>query len=343
MRRPVKESLEEAEETAEDLMVAAQLSAALEVSGWPKPGNVHRTADHPDTRFEHFLAGATAMGPTLRRTTLLGMKAGFGMIEVSEVEVGRLVRQAVSSVKQWHRGGNTHLGVCLMFVPLVAAAGKTYAEHGKTPPSDIAKNVDIVMRSTTPEDAAEVYKAILTVSTVQELGEVKGEQAPDLYDPKAKKRLLEEGISLFDVMETASGWDTIAGELTAGMRVSFKVGYPMLIDTFHQTQDINTATVHTFLTLLSKFPDTFIARKIGLKETSDIKKAVSIGRRKTGWISERAGHILELGGLTSEAGRVALSEFDRTLQSAQGELNPGTTADLTAASLLIAILDGLRF
>ena len=36
------------------IQCCAQLAAALEVSGWPKPGNVHRTADFTDTRFEHY-------------------------------------------------------------------------------------------------------------------------------------------------------------------------------------------------------------------------------------------------------------------------------------------------
>ncbi|MCK4382115.1 MAG: triphosphoribosyl-dephospho-CoA synthase, partial [Candidatus Lokiarchaeota archaeon] len=42
------------------------LSSLLELSGWPKPGNVHRTRNFEDTRFEHFLAGITAIQPNFR-------------------------------------------------------------------------------------------------------------------------------------------------------------------------------------------------------------------------------------------------------------------------------------
>ncbi|MDP6641398.1 MAG: triphosphoribosyl-dephospho-CoA synthase, partial [Nitrososphaerales archaeon] len=53
------------EKIAKDVMNAAQLAASLEVSATPKPGNVHRNADYPSTRFEHFLSGAVALGPAI--------------------------------------------------------------------------------------------------------------------------------------------------------------------------------------------------------------------------------------------------------------------------------------
>ncbi len=59
-------------------------------------------------------------------------------------------------------------------------------------------------------------------------------------------------------------------------------------------------------------------------------------------ISDRALKVLELGGLLTEKGRAALSELDDCLRRPRNELNPGTTADLTAASLMIAILCGFR-
>jgi len=55
-------------------MRAAQLAACLEVSGTPKPGNVHRAFDFPDTRFEHFLAGGVALGPATREVAGGGVR-----------------------------------------------------------------------------------------------------------------------------------------------------------------------------------------------------------------------------------------------------------------------------
>ena len=38
----------------------AQLAMCLEVSSSPKPGNIDRFSDYEDTRYEHFLASASA-------------------------------------------------------------------------------------------------------------------------------------------------------------------------------------------------------------------------------------------------------------------------------------------
>ena len=103
---------------ADEIMVAAQLAAALEVSGWPKPGNIHRTADFHDTRYEHFIASSIGFGPVMREAALRGVRVGIGELQPSEVGVGGLVKEAVAEGRRWHRGGNTHLGTILLFTPL---------------------------------------------------------------------------------------------------------------------------------------------------------------------------------------------------------------------------------
>ena len=68
----------------------ASLAALLEVSAYPKPGNVHRTRDFPDTKYEHFLAGSVAMGPAMSGLAVRGFDAAEGRIGWEDVEVGRL-------------------------------------------------------------------------------------------------------------------------------------------------------------------------------------------------------------------------------------------------------------
>jgi triphosphoribosyl-dephospho-CoA synthase len=143
-------------------------------------------------------------------------------------------------------------------------------------------------------------------------------------------------------MKAAAEWDLICYEWKSGMEISFEVGYPTLLKIFEETNDINAAVVHTFLTILGNFGDTFVARTIGMKESEFIEDAVKIGRERTKWISEKAKEILRLGGLLTKKGREALFEFDSVLQESKGELSPGTTADLTASSMFIAILCGLK-
>jgi len=327
---------------ADDVMRCAQLAAAIEVCGWPKPGNVHRTVDFPDTRFEHFIAGAIALGPTMRRAALQGIKVGLGKLDIEQIGVGRLVKDAVFDVKRWHRGGNTHLGISLLFTPLAAAAGLTHATSGRIEGERLRAQVKRVMTETTAQDAADAYDAILSASSAA-LGRLGGGDFPDLKERGAKKILDEKQFTLYDVMEASASWDNISKEWASGMEICFETGYPTIRTVFRETGDPNIAVVHAFLTIMSRHPDTFIARKIGVQETPEIEKAVKIGLKKTAWIVETADRIVKMGGLRTDEGTRAVREFDEKLQAGGGQLNPGTSADLTAGSLMIYLLCGFRF
>lgn len=327
--------------TADDIMRAAQLAAALEVSGYPKPGNVHRTADFEDTTFEQFIAGAIALGPAIKRAAVRGIAIGRQNRPLHEIGIGRYIKQAVVDVNRWHHGGNTHLGISLLFVPLATAMGIASTARETVAAEALRDDVRRIMEATTAQDAADAYDAIRAASSAA-LGEVDGREAPDLADEKARDTLVHRNLSLFDVMKTAASWDNIAYEWATGMEIAFETGYPAFTTSFRASRSVNLATTHTLLTILARYPDTFIARKIGVKETPEIHEAVRIGLVRAREVSERAETVLRLGGLGTEAGTRALHAFDRELRSQGNELNPGTTADLTAASLMIAVLSGFR-
>jgi len=322
---------------------AAQLAAVLEVSAWPKPGNVHRTRDHSDARYEHFLVGSIVLGSSVGDAASKGLMAGKGRVSFSGIGIGKLVKKAVYNIAQAHNGGNTHLGVSLLFIPLAAAAGKTYTETNDMSLDILQSNVREVMQSTTARDAVSVYEAISLVSSPHELGKIEGIRSPDLLDKGAKRKILESEITLFNIMEDSSSYDSIAKELVSSMVISFNTGYRELLETFKGTGDINIATVHTFLRILSKIPDTFIARKIGLKKVKAVDQAVKLGMKETMWISKTAEQVLNQGGLTTQEGKTSLWEFDQKLQNLGKDYSPGTTADLTANSLMIGLLCGLKF
>ncbi|KXB02135.1 hypothetical protein AKJ43_02385 [candidate division MSBL1 archaeon SCGC-AAA261D19] len=338
---------------AERVARSAQLAALLEVSGYPKPGNVHRTADFPDVRYEHFLAGSIAMGSALRKAAIDGALAGKERIKLSGIRIGEKIKSAVQEVNESHYGGNTHLGMLLLFVPLAAAAGKTLVETGKIELESLRNNFTQIMKSTSTIDSLCTYDAICAAIQTGKgenrktaksswLGRAKTD-VPSLHEREAREKLSDENVTLYDWLKASSSWDGIANELTSGMEVSFKVGYPTLMETFEKHKDINISVVHTFLKILSEYPDTLVARKVGLEKTTNIVKAVALGLEKAEWISCVAKSILETGGLTSEEGKKALQELDESLRNEGGKLNPGTTADLTASSLMIANLCGLKF
>ncbi len=331
---------------------SAQLAALLEVSGHPKPGNVHRTQDFPDVRYEHFLAGSVALGETMRKAAEKGINIEEGTIDATDVRVGKLIKEGVKNVQNSHKGGNTHLGIILLFTPLAIAGGKTLTEKENFDLSTLRKNFDQIMKSTNKKDSLQVYEAIhLTFNQKNKkekpnqnswLGKTDTTEL-SVTNPKTKEKLSENNINLHDWMKKSAKWDGIAKELTTKLKTTTQTGYPTLQKNLQKHKDINTVTVHTFLKILAEIPDTFIARKHGIQKTNNIEKAVKKGMKKAKEISKKAEKILEKGGLTTEEGREKIKKLDEELQKSDGKLNPGTTADFTAASINIALLSGLKF
>jgi triphosphoribosyl-dephospho-CoA synthase len=106
------------------------------------------------------------------------------------------------------------------------------------------------------------------------------------------------------------------------MPITFEIGYPTF-NGVKETHGINKATVQTFLTILSIYSDTLIARKY------DVETAQKV--------SEDANLIISEGGILSDKGIDMVNKFDKDL--VDKNLNPGTTADLTASSVMVALLD----
>ena len=326
---------------ADEVMRAAQLAAALEVSAYPKPGNVHRASDYPDKRFEHFIAGSVAMGPAIREAAVMGAAAGLHQVPLSEVGVGRLVKRAIAEVRSWHRGGNTHLGTVMLLVPLAVGAGLAYARRGSVEAGEVRRAAVEVMEATTHHDAAEVYEAIL-LADPSGLGEVGEVGAPDVRSPCFREELASRGLRLVDVMRASSSWDNVADELANGFNLTFNVALPELLSVYSATGDVNKATVQCYLKVLAERPDTFIARNVGLTYTRRMPDAVWMGMERAREVSRMAREVLEAGGALTEEGLRRLREMDEELRRAGGLLNPGSTADVVAAALFIAILGGLR-
>jgi triphosphoribosyl-dephospho-CoA synthase len=306
----------------QDIARAAQLAAVLEVSGYPKPGNVHRRADLKGTTFEQFMAGSIAIGPAIQEVAERGFRAGEGEIELSDICLGAAIKRAIDDTMEWQCDGNTNLGVVMLLVPLAAAAGATLAKEGKIRIQKLRKNVSKILESTTTEDALDLYDAI---STARPGGMGKIDEL-DVRDEKSKRRIKEGKISLYEVMKISSGWDSISKELTTGMKITFEFGAPLVKRLYADTNNINITVVQTFLEILSRYPDTFVQRNHGRKVAEEVSK--------------KAAAILRKGGMLTAEGRTLVLEFDYELRKRR--INPGTTADLTAASLMLAILGGLR-
>lgn len=307
----------------EDVSACLQLAILLEVSAYPKPGNVHRTRDFDDTRYEHFLASAAAIARPLREAARRGWLVSKGSISINEVKVGSIIKQAVQRMNDWQSGGNTSLGSILLLSPVAVAAGMLASEAPFSIPV-LRANLKHLLKNTTPLDAVEVYDAI-SLAKPGGLGRV---AHFDITDSRSKRAITERGMTLLDIFRASAKWDSVAYEWARTYPITFTVGYPYLIQQLDETGDLRIATVHTFLRILSQVPDTLITRRVGLTKSREI--------------STRSARVLRAGGLLTKKGRNLIEKLDLSLRRVSHELNPGTTADLTASTLAVALLGGWR-
>jgi len=254
-----------------------ELGILLEVSA-DKPGNVNLITGFEGTRYEHFLASAVATSPFFELASQRGLAFSRGEIGVAEVGVGRIIKECVKEVNAWQSGGNTLLGTLILLSPIAVAAGMTSPMNGK-PFFDLPKlrgNLKLVVESTTSEDAVEVYEAI-RIANPSGLGKVSD---LDVNDPSSAEKIRRERVTLFDVFKIASEYDLVCSEWVSNYHVTFDLAFPYLNKLTKTDAGLNVAVVHTFLNVLGKHPDTFIARKAGLEKAREV--------------SVRAGQILEL-------------------------------------------------
>jgi triphosphoribosyl-dephospho-CoA synthase len=269
-----------------------QEACILEVCA-PKPGNVNRCHDFPDTSFEDYVVSAVAIGPAFEHAAQSG--------------VGRIVLQAIEDCRRRVRA-NTNLGMVLLLAPLAKACLAAGAAAG-----DCRQKLHEVLRSLTVEDARFAYQAI-RAARAGGLGEVPEQDIAG-----------EPGVTLLEAMNLARGRDSIASEYVTGYAITYEIGLPALKETLARGSDFSDAVVQAFLAVLSRVPDTLISRKNG----------ADTARR----VSEWAGNALSHGGVHSPGGREKILDLDKALRDDAHKLNPGATADLTAAAIFLALVE----
>lgn len=280
------------------------MACLLEASA-PKPGNVNRLHDFSDLHFEDLLLSAVAIGPA--------MENAF------KYSVGQIISRAIQDT-QLLVNTNTNLGIVLLLAPLVKAC--SYGPGGyrisKPEPdnfTNIREKLTAILVGLTVEDARLAYAAIRSVHAGG-LGKV---TQADIRD--------EPSITLLKAMALVQENDSIASEYVSRYAITFEIGFPALKESLCAGNDLSSAIVQTYLEILSRVPDTLIARKIG-KE-----RAIQV--------SQWAKDVLEKGGTLTQVGWKAIAELDRELRDANHACNPGTTADLTTATVFLYLYSNL--
>ncbi|MFX1599424.1 MAG: triphosphoribosyl-dephospho-CoA synthase [Promethearchaeota archaeon] len=309
----------------DDLVRCLSLASLLELAGWPKVGNVHRTKDFEKTRFEHFIAGIVAIQPNFKGFCEDNYQKSFkNEDDYKTIGLGHFFKEAAEEMIKWQDGGNVILGHILILAPLAAAAIICMKKNHNNI-NDLKYYLNKVIGNSSVNDTINLYQAI-RICNPGGLGRI---NKYDLNDENSFDELKKDKINLKKIFELSKEYDLISLEYSNGFNIILNEGLPYFVKMFNQFKDINIATVNTYLKILSLHQDTLVIRKSGLDSAL--------------YISNMASNILEHGGISSDKGLRLTIELDNELQKKQGELNPGTTADLISGVIFCGLLFGLRF
>ncbi len=221
--------------------------------------------------------------------------------------VGERIERAVSAT--WAAVGcNTNLGIVLLAAPLAAAAQALRADaHEAVPLAALRASLAAVLRRLDVADTRRAYAAIAQANPAG-LGRAPAQDVAD-----------EPTVGLAQAMSLAADRDRIAAQYASGFDEVFRVGVPAVI----AAPGLREGALRAFLAFAASGPDSHIARKHGAAV------AQTVMNEARPWSQSAAGD--EAVAIDDEP----LAAWDDSLK-ARG-LNPGTSADLTVASLMVAI------
>jgi triphosphoribosyl-dephospho-CoA synthase len=264
-----------------------------------KPGNVSLESPGHGMQARMFVDSAQAALPAL-------FEPG--------ATVGRRIERAVAASFD-AAGCNTNLGILLLCAPIALALER---EPGITTATALRAAIEAVLRGLDVEDTRAAYRAI-AMANPGGLGDAERE---DVHDAPT--------LDLRSAMALAASRDSIARQYATGYADLFQLALPLCARGFVPMGDGDCAAPdaltkarvqRVYLGLLSRMPDSHIVRKHG------IVVAQSVMRAAQGWrVQSDAGVAIDA--------LPAFAQWDEALK--RERVNPGTSADLTVATLFVA-------
>jgi triphosphoribosyl-dephospho-CoA synthase len=232
----------------------------------------------------------------------VGAGEGLRMAGAGE-PVGESFKRAVAGMAD-QRGGNTQFGALLLLVPLVrtSATGKLTPEHAAE-----------VAEATTIADAAGFFRAFEHIDIG--IGDPPDEmEALDVRrGADAVPELEARELTLEDVLAASVEYDGVAREWVSRFSRSFEIAERIASG----EGSVPDRAARVFLEALASEPDTFVEKRNDEATAREVTEAARAALR-------------------GDADPEALAE-----ELVAAKVNPGTTADLIAAGLFIALEDGL--
>ncbi|MCQ0990104.1 triphosphoribosyl-dephospho-CoA synthase [Jiella marina] len=259
-----------------------------------KPGNVHRFAAGHRMTIDTFLQAAEAAAPAMAER---GAPVGRRILRATEASFAAV-------------GVNANLGILLLCAPLAKAAEAIAPSRaGGEVSADLQVSLKRVLAELQADDARQAFAAIALASP----GGL-GERAD--HDVKQPPR-----IGLVEAMALAADADLVARQYRDGFREIFEIGLPAYDSSpFPPDGDLGDGpTLAVFLAFARQFPDSHILRKFGTSRAEETRRRFA-----------EFSNTLKTNTESPDRLRHAMT-FDAALK--QEGLNPGTSADLTVATV----------
>jgi triphosphoribosyl-dephospho-CoA synthase len=238
---------------------------------------------------------------------VLSAEASAAPIAAMGARVGIRVRAAVNATLE-AVGQNTNLGIILLCAPLAAAS--EVPEIALRPA--LARVLDRLDRA----DAQDVFYAIAAANP----GGLGRAPRHDVNTPAA--------ATLREAMAEAADRDRIARQYVTTYEDVFSLGLPALATARRRGSEAQWSTLAVYLTFLAAMPDTHIVRKF------DTAAAEAVRREAADW-RDAFAEAPDPDGIVE-----GLLNWDAELKS-RG-INPGTSADLTVATLFASSISTIH-
>lgn len=233
-----------------------------------------------------------------------GAGAAAPFIAERSLPVGARIKSAVQASLAT-TGQNVNLGIVLLCAPLAHAASL------QKPPESLRQSLRTTLASLSNEDAVLTFEAI-ALANPGGLGKRENDDVRGL-----------PSIGLLRAMQLAADFDRIARAYVTDFEDIFDFGLPRYQEAEGKLNGRHVAISALFLAFLAAFPDSHIHRKFG-PETAKAVQAESREIQPAFWAATPAERMQ------------LLASFDASLK--QRGFNPGTSADLTVATLFATAL-----
>lgn len=265
-----------------------------------KPGNVHIFADGHGMTIHDFIKSADLTSEIIAQPNLTVGERIFESVKVTQA--------AVST--------NTNLGIILLCAPLIHAALHDYQaavdEH-----QNMQQRLEYTLNQLTVEDAALAAQAIVLANPA------------GLGDSDANDVHVTPNVTLFELMATAQHKDRIAWQYVNHFADIFEFGLAKYDQAMTLWQDHTNnrrqnqvwATTALYLSFLAKDLDSHVVRKYGETLAKQLMQE-SLEMEAMFWAAENPKLVQK-----------QLLAWDASLKSRN--INPGTSADLTVACLMV--------